>query len=154
MAASAGITAFVDQLVALFNERSMDLPDGVFTRHTQFLLNGVPFEAMLGRAPGDPLVLMLTRGPAGYRFTAKAVQHAVPDAVLQRGELDESTAAGEGGAQIVRGQCWLSGRTRGDDVPVEMNVDVEMRLRGGAIERVEAQLDPALVARLRAARLR
>jgi hypothetical protein len=150
MAASPDITAFVDQLIALFNERSMDLPDGCFTRHTQFLLNGEAFEEMLGRSANDPLVLMLARGPAGYRFTAKAVQHAVPDAVLQRGELHEST---ENGAQVVRAECWLSGRTRGDNAPVEMIAAIEMRVSGRAIERVNVELDPALVSRLRAARL-
>ena len=151
MAASPGITAVIDQLVALFNQRSMDLPEGCFTRQTQFLLNGVPFEESLGRPPGDPLVLMLARGPAGYRFTAKAVQHAVPDAVLERGELNETS---EGDEQIVRGQCWLSGRTRGDSEPLEMIVEVEMHFRGGTIARVNAQLEPALVGRLSAARKR
>jgi hypothetical protein len=106
---------------------------------------------MLGRSPGDPLVLMLTRGPAGYRFTAKALQHAVPDAVLERGELHEDVA---GDVQNVRMQCWLSGRTRGDSAPVEMIANLEMRIRNGAIERVDAQLDPELVRRLREARLR
>ena len=151
MAASPVITAVIDQLVALFNQRSMDLPEGCFTRQTQFLLNGVPFEEMLGRSPGDPLVLMLARGPAGYRFTAKAVQHAVPDAILERGELNETSEDDE---QVVRGQCWLSGRTRGDNQPLEMIAEVEMRFRGGAIARVNAQLEPALVSRLSAARRR
>ena len=91
MAPDAALTTIVDRLIDLFNRQSLDLPDGLFTRHTQFRLNGVPFEDMLGRSPGDPLVLMLARGPAGYRFAAKAVQHAVSDARLQRGELSEST---------------------------------------------------------------
>ena len=65
MAASEAVTTLVDRLVDLFNERSMDLPDGYFTRHTRLLLNGVAFEEMLGRAPNDPLVLMIARGAAG-----------------------------------------------------------------------------------------
>ena len=80
----------VDELITLFNRHSMDLPDGFFSRQTQFVLNGIPFEERMGRSPNDPLVLMLTRGPAGYRFAAKAVQHAVPDAALQRGELSRT----------------------------------------------------------------
>src|SRR5687768_3335248 len=151
MAASEVMTALVDQLIDLFNHRSLDLPDGYFTRHTQFLLNGVPFEAMLGRSPDDPLILMLTRGPAGYRFTAKAVQHAVPDAQLLRGDIDES--AGDGGP-VVRGQCWLSGHMRGVGEPVDALVGVEMHFRGGTIARVNATLDEAAIARLQAARLR
>ena len=150
MAASAAVTAFVDQLVDLFNKRSMDLPGGYFTRHTQFLLNGVPFETMLGRSATDPLILMLTRGPAGYRFTAKALQHAIPDATLQRGELQETA---EGDVQVVRGQCWLSGHLRGGEA-VEVLVDVEMQFRGGALHRANASVDPPQVQRIHEARLR
>jgi hypothetical protein len=151
MAASATVTTFLDQLIELFNRRSPDLPDGYFTRHTQFSLNGVPFEEMLGRSPNDPLVLMLTRGAAGYRFTAKALQHAVPDATLQRGELHESEAHG---ATIVRGQCWLSGRLRGTGESIELLVDVEMRFRGSVVERANVSVDPEQLTRLHAARLR
>src|SRR5688500_16802402 len=132
MAASEVMTALVDQLIDLFNHRSLDLPDGYFTRHTQFLLNDVPFEAMLGRSPDDPLILMLTRGPAGYRFTAKALQHAVPDATLQRGDIDETA---RDGGHIVRGQCWLSGHMRGAGEPVEVLVGIEIEFRGKTIAR-------------------
>jgi hypothetical protein len=145
------LTAFVDQLIDLFNRRSMDLPDGYFTRHTQFVLNGVAFEEMLGRSATDPLILMLARGPAGYRFTTKALQHAVPDAALQRGELVDKT---EGEIRTVQGQCWLSGHTRGDGLAVDVVADIELRFRAGTIERVHATLDPALVKQLHDARLR
>jgi hypothetical protein len=151
MAAGSDLTGFVDQLVRLFNQRSMDLPDGFFTRNTQFAVNGVPFEEMLGRSSSDPLVRMLTRGPAGYRFTAKAVQHAVPDATLQRGELEETT---DGPAQILKGQCWLSGHYRGTGDPVELLIDIEFRLNAGIIERADAVVDPVLLQQLQAARLR
>ena len=151
MAASEGMTALVDQLIDLFNARSMDLPDGHFTRQTRFVLNGVPFEEMLGRSPGDPLILMLTRGPAGYRFTAKALQHALPDARLQRGDVEES---GEAGATLVKGQCWLSGHMRGAGEPVDVVVDVELRFRNGSIERIDATLDPSAADRIQQARLR
>jgi hypothetical protein len=150
MAASAVLTAFVDQLIDLFNRRSPDLPDGYFTRHTQFSLNEVPFEEMLGRSPTDPLVLMLTRGAAGYRFTAKALQHAIPDATLQRGELHEID---EQDTRIVRGQCWVSGRLRTGE-PIELLVDVELRFRGSVVERANVAVDQAQLARLHAARLR
>jgi hypothetical protein len=151
MAAGSGLTGFVDQLVRLFNQRSMDLPDGFFTRNTQFAVNGVPFEEMLGRSSGDPLVRMLTRGPAGYRFTAKAVQHAVPDATLQRGELEETS---DGAAHFLKGQCWLSGHYRGTGDPVELLIDIEFRLNAGVIERANAVVDPVLLQQLQAARLR
>ena len=151
MAAGEAVTTLVDQLIALFNQRSMDLPDGYFTRHTQFRLNGVPFEEMLGRSPEDPLVLMIARGAAGYRFTAKAVQHAVPDARLTRGELAE---AAEGDTRIVTGQCWLSGHYRGTGEPVELLVDVALRITGATLAQADVTIDPALLQRLQEARAR
>ena len=151
MAAGAALTAAVDQLVELFNKRSMDLPDGFFTRKTQFVLNDVPFEHMLGRPPDDPLVLMLARGAAGYRFTAKAVQHAVPDATLQRGELEETS---EGDVQVLSGQCWLSGHFRGAGELAELLIGVELRLRAGLVLQARASVAPALLEQLQAARLR
>jgi hypothetical protein len=151
MAADQVVTAIVDQLIELFNQRSMDLPDGSLSRNTQFLLNGVPFEEMLGRRPDDPLVLMLTRGPAGYRFTAKAVQHAVPDARLERGELNEST---NGDTRVVTGQCWLSGHYRGTGEPVDLIVDVEMRFRGSALAHANVAVEPARLQKLHESRLR
>jgi hypothetical protein len=151
LAASAALTAFVDQLLELFNKRGLDLPDGYFTRNTRLLLNGVAFEEMLGRSATDPLVLMLTRGPAGYRFTAKALQHAVPDATMQRGELREVHDAD---VQVLTGQCWLSGHLRGSGERAEVLVDIEFRLRGGGIEQASAAIDPALLEQLKAARLR
>jgi hypothetical protein len=150
MAASESVTTLVDELIALFNQRSMDLPDGYFTRHTQFRLNGVPFEEMLGRPPQDPLVLMIARGAAGYRFTAKAVQHAVPDAQLVRGELGLRS---EGDLTVVTGQCWLSGHYRGTGDRVELLVDVELRLSGATLANANVTIDPALVERIQQARM-
>jgi hypothetical protein len=151
MAASAAVTTLVDRLIALFNARSMDLPDGCFTRHTQFALNGVAFEETLGRSSTDPLILMLTRGAAGYRFTAKALQHAVPDATLQRGELVERM---DGDTRVVHGDYWLSGHLRGDGAPVEIVVLVELRFRAETVDRASATVDPAQLEQLRDARLR
>ena len=151
MAAGEAVTTLIDQLITLFNQRSMDLPDGHFTRHTQFRLNGVPFEEMLGRSPQDPLVLMIARGAAGYRFTAKAVQHAVPDAQIARGELHEST---QGDEVLVSGQCWLSGHYRGTGEPVELLVDVEMHFNGTTIAMANVKMDPALLQQLQNARIR
>lgn len=151
MAASARVTSNVDAIVELFNRRRLDLPDGFFNRHTQFLLNGVAFEEMLGRSPSDPLILMLTRGPAGYRFTAKALQHAVPDAAIRRGELEEKQDAGH---LLINGPCWLSGHLRGTGEAVEMVVDVEMRVKDDTVERVNVVMDTDALERLRAARAR
>jgi hypothetical protein len=151
MAAGAGVGGLLDQLIDLFNRRSLDLPDGLFTRHTQFLVNGVAFEETLGRSPTDPLVLMLSRGPAGYRFTVKAVQHAVPDARLQRGEIAETA---QDGANVVVTQCWLSGRLRGSGDPIETVVEVTLRFDGTSVDQAAAVLDSAVLDRLREARLK
>ena len=151
MAAGAGVSGLLDQLIDLFNRRSLDLPDGLFPRHTRLLVNGVAFEETLGRSPSDPLVLMLSRGPAGYRFTAKAVQHAVPDARLQRGEIVETA---QDGANVVVTQCWLSGRLRGSGDPIETVVEVTLRFRGTTVDQASAVLDSAVLDRLREARLK
>jgi len=141
----------LDELIDHFNRRSMDLPDGLFNRHTQFVLNGVPFEARMGRAPNDPLVLMLTRGPAGCRFAAKAIQHAVPDATLQCGELTERQDNGE---MVVVGQAWLSGHLRGTGERVELLMDVELRWSGGTVVRAGVTVAERDLARIAEARLR
>ena len=106
---------------------------------------------MLGRPPGDPLALMLARGPAGYRFTAKALQHAIPDARLQRGELTETQSDDR---RVVSGQCWLSGAFRGTEERADLLIDIALTLRGSSVERADASLDSGSLDRLRDARLR
>ena len=129
----------IDQLIALFNSKSMDLPDGVFDRKTQFVLNGATFESLLSATPNDPLVLMLARGPAGYRFAAKALQHAVPDARLERGE----------------GGVWLSGHLRGSGESINVAVRVTTSLAtAGWVEVAEATVDTPILDKIKEARLR
>ncbi len=138
-----------DELVALFNRRSMDLPDGLFDRHTQLLLNGTPFEEMLGRSPKDPLVLMIARGAAGYRFAMKAVQHAVPDAHIARGALEPTP---EPPGTIVL-PLWLSGHLRGSGQPIETVMRVTVLLTAsGAVAQADLALTAEHVARLSEAR--
>ena len=150
MAANATLIARVTDLVALFNRKSLDLPDGLFDRQTQFLLNGTPFEAMLGRSPSDPLVLMIARGPAGYRFAIKALQHAIPDARVEIGELEDT---GQAEACIV--PLWLSGQLRGTRSPVDVVVRVSVgATEAGSVTRADALIDPAMLEPIREARLR
>src|SRR5687768_16065269 len=99
---SRRLAAAIDQVIAFFNAKKMDLPDGFFDRKTQFVINGAPFETLLGQSPTDPLILMLARGPAGFRFTAKALQHAMPDARIERADIVT------GGLSIVTTQLRLS----------------------------------------------
>ena len=149
MAPDQGLSPRVGELIALFNRKSLDLPDGLFDRHTQFVLNGTPFEAMLGRAATDPLVLMIARGPAGYRFVTKALQHALPDARVERGNLDGVDAA----VQIL--PLWLSGRLRGTSEPLETVLRVGLTCgERGSITRADLAIDHSSLARLSDARLR
>jgi hypothetical protein len=144
------VVALIDELIALFNRRSMDVPERLFSRQTQFVLNGIPFEERLGRSP-DALVLMLARGAAGYRFTVKALQHAVPDATLRRGELQDS---GGDAARTITGQAWLSGHLRETTEPVEILLEVALELTGVTASRISVVVDDTDLARLQAARLR
>ena len=150
MAANATLIARVTDLVALFNRKSLDLPDGLFDRQTQFLLNGTPFEAMLGRSPSDPLVLMIARGPAGYRFAIKALQHAIPDARVEIGEVEDT-----GQAEPCAVPLWLSGQLRGTGSAVDVVVRVSVSATdAGTVTRADALIDPAILEPIREARLR
>jgi hypothetical protein len=142
------LAAALDRLIEYFNARQLDLPDGLFDRKTQFVINGAPFETLLGQPPNDPLVLMLARGPAGFRFTTKTLQHAMPDAKLERGEVKEDP----GGVAV---ELWLSGTLRGSGEPVNSVVSVTLRLAAaGHVEIAEATVVPAVLDQLRQARLR
>ena len=150
MAAVEALTAAIDQLIALFNAKAMDLPDGFFDRKTQFVLNGAAFETLLGQPPTDPLVLMLARGPAGYRFAVKALQHAVPDAKIERGEL-----AHDGDPFKLKTRLWLSGTLRGTGEAVNIVVELTLRLAADAhVEVAETAVDPSVLSKIREARLR
>jgi len=156
---SAVITA-IDQVIAYFNAKKMDLPDGFFDRRTQFVLNGAPFETLLGRSPNDPLILMLARGPAGFRFTAKALQHALPDARIERPSTPltqqvESASLRSGGLATVATQLRLSGTLRGSGEAINAVVSVTLTLTdGGPIQVAEAEIDAATLVKIREARLR
>ncbi len=140
----------IDQLIVLFNKKGMDLPAGLFDRKSQFLLNGAAYETLLGRSATDPLILMLARGPSGYRFIIKALQHAVPDATVERGDLtcDQDTS-------ICRIDLWLSGHARGTGEPIHSLIRFVLAVSpDGCIEKAEAVLDEPALERLREARHR
>jgi hypothetical protein len=148
VASLQSLTADIDRVIAYFNTRTLDLPDGLFDRKTQFVINGAPFETLLGQSPNDPLVLMLARGPAGYRFTTKALQHAIPDAKIERGEI--ITAPGSLAVQL-----WLSGTLRGTAEALNAVVPIILRLAAaGHVEVAEATLDEPILEKIRQARLR
>src|SRR5687768_10487638 len=84
---SSALCDQLDVLIGCFNKRVMDVPDGFFDRNAQFTLNGRTFEAMLGRADDDPLIRMIARGAAGYRFAAKPLLHALETVLVSRLEF-------------------------------------------------------------------
>ena len=149
MGAAESLIASLDQVIEYFNKRKLDLPDDLFDRKTQFLVNGATFESLLSATPNDPLVLMLARGPAGYRFTIKALQHAMPDAKIERGDIntvDPST---------IDTRLWLSGKLRGTAEAVNAIIALRLRLnQAGLIEVADATIDGAELEKIRAARLR
>ena len=148
MATAQALIGSIDRVIDYFNARRMDLPDGFFDRRTQFLINGTPFEALLSTAPNDPLIMMLARGPAGFRFTAKALQHAMPDAKLERGEVT-------GDAVTVTTSVWLSGNLRGTGEAVNVVAAITLRLApAGHVAVAEAVIDPIVLRSIEAARVR
>ncbi len=149
MAATEGLIAAIDRVIEYFNARRMDLPDGFFDRKTQFVINGTAFETLLSTAPNDPLIMMLARGPAGFRFTAKALQHAMPDAKLERGDV---TAAD---TSTITTSVWLSGKLRGSGEAVNALAAITLRLApAGHIEVAAAAIDPEALEKIREARRR
>lgn len=148
MATSQALINSIDRLIEYFNARRMDLPDGFFDRRTQFVINGTPFEMLLSTAPNDPLIMMLARGPAGFRFSAKALQHAMPDAKLERGEVT-------GDASTVTTNVWLSGKLRGTGEAVNVVTAITLRLApAGHVEIAEAGMDPTVLRSIQEARVR
>lgn len=158
MATLEGVTAAIDQVIALFNARKMDLPDGFFDRKTQFLINGAPFETLLGQSQADALILMLTRGPAGFRFTAKALQHAIPDARVDRPSTPpaqhvEPASLRASGPSVVSFELRLSGTLRHTGEAINVTADVTLGLNAaGLVETAAAVMDEAELARIRQAR--
>ena len=148
MATLESLTGAIDQVIAFFNARRMDLPDGFFDRKTQFVINGAPFETLLGQPPNDPLILMLSRGPAGYRFTVTGLQHAVRNAHIDRGDLD---AVGD--PSKVKTQLWLSGQLRDTGEPVNVMIAVTLTLTAaGSVEIASASMDEPTLEKIRQAR--
>ena len=158
MGAAERLIAHVDQVIDYFNRRKLDLPDGFFDRKAQFLINGATFESLLSATPNDPLVMMLARGPAGYRFTVKALQHAMPDA-----KIDPSTRLAPASPDpvslragpAISLQLRLSGTLRGTAEKINAPIDVTLQLTSaGLVESAEATIDPAELQKIREARLR
>ena len=94
---------------------------------------------------------MIARGPAGYRFAVKALQHAVPDARVERGDIEDSGHAG----RSVRGHavgCPGTCEATGQPLDVAALVRVSLGARGSRRVAPRRAVEPAVVAILREAR--
>src|SRR5262245_27108674 len=125
----------LEQLLAYFNRGVLDVPDGLLDRNAVLMLNGVPYETRLGRSPDDPLVRLIARGPAGYRFVAKALLHALERPSAAIGALRVNDAS-------VTGAVLLQGKLRGSAEPFAETVDITMTLTAnGSIQQVDVTLN-------------
>lgn len=136
----------LDNLIVCFNRRVMDVPEGFFDRNAQFTLNGRTFEAMLGRSDDDPLIRMIARGAAGYRFAAKPLLHALETVLVSRLELTAD-------AERCRAVLALRGTLRGSGAVLDELVSVDITLTpAGAVRRADVLIPEAALDRIRAAR--
>ena len=136
----------LDDLIACFNRRVMDVPEGFFDRNAQFRLNGQTFEAMLGRSDDDPLIRMIARGAAGYRFAAKPLLHALETVLVSR--MDFSTEADS--ARVVLA---LRGTLRGSGAVLDEMVTVDLMLTPArTVQRADVMIGERALDRIRAAR--
>ena len=148
MGTAQGVIAHIDQVIDYFNKRRMDLPDAFFERKAQCRLTGETFDSLRSSTPNDPLVMMLARGPAGYRFTAKALQHAIPDAKIERGDLAIET-------HRISTTLSLSGTLRGSGETMNARVSVTLQLTpADQVEIAAAHIDAADLRKIREARMR
>ena len=143
---SSLLLARLDDLIACFNRRVMDVPDGFFDRNSRFTLNGRTFEAMLGRTDDDPLVRMIARGAAGYRFAAKPLLHALETVLVSRMDFNvEDTRA--------RAVVALRGTLRGSGTVLDELVTIDLGLTAsGSVDRADVMIGEGALDRIRAAR--
>ena len=135
-----------DELIGYFNRRVMDVPDGFFDRDARFTLNGVSFETMLGRTDDDPLVRMIARGAAGYRFAAKPLLHALETVLVSRMDFDEEGTR-------ARGRVALRGMLRGSGTVLDEMVSLDLALTDArGVSRVDVLISDAALDKIRTAR--
>ena len=150
---SVATTILLDRLsalVALFDRGSLDLPDGMLTHDTVFSLNGLAYDAALGRPASDPLARLVGRGPGGYRFLLKALRFALPDVRLAIGSLERTSL--DTGCRLA-GDGQLSGTLRGTGEAFTSDVGLTFTFDDiGRLIAIDAELDAAAVARIHAAR--
>jgi hypothetical protein len=143
---SSSLLRRFDELIAYFNRRAMDVPDGFFDHNARFTLNGISFETMLGRSDDDPLVRMIARGAAGYRFAAKPLWHALEAVLVSRTAFEEE-------AGRARGPVALRGMLRGSGAVLDELVSIDLALTAaGGVVRADVLISDAALDKIRTAR--
>jgi hypothetical protein len=149
-ASSTDVLDALEQLVSQFNRGTLDLPDGFLDRNAPLRLNGLAYEETLGRPVDDPLVRLVGRGPSAYRFLAKALRYALPDAVVRLGALERRH---DDAGFTLAGAATLSGTLRTPPSPFSHDAAVRLRFNdAGRLLEIEVTMDEAGVRAIRAAR--
>jgi hypothetical protein len=143
---SPRLLSLIDELIGYFNRRVMDVPDGFFDRNARFTLNGRTFESLLGRTDDDPLIRMIARGAAGYRFAAKPLLHALDTVLVSRMDFTAD-------AERARTMLALRGTLRGSGTVLDEMVTVDLAITpAGAVQRADVMIAEGALDRIRAAR--
>lgn len=138
-------------LVESFNARSLDVPDGLLDRGCVFRLNGVAYEDTMGRPTSDPIVRLVARGPAAYRFLAQALRYAMPDVTVVIDEVVPDAP----GVPLASTMARVEGTLRGTDTRLRAKAAVALVVNdGGLVQELGAMMNDAHVAAIREARAR
>ena len=140
------LSARLQELIDALNRGRLDVPNGLLDRDATYALNGRPYEALLGRDPNDPLIRLIARGPAGYRFAAQALIRALGNPVL-------AVKYWEGAPPVFGVDCRLSGSLRGSSDVVDCPVLIRLTTTlSGAVTTADVTIDAAVIAKLDRAR--
>lgn len=140
------LRARVVALLELLSQGRLDVPDGLLDRQATWSVNGQAYEARLGRTADDPLVRLIARGPAGYRFAAQALIRALGKPAVAIERWDD-----EPGRVTVAGR--LRGTLRGSSDAVDCPVTIRLAAAGPAgITAADVMIDSNVLARLDEAR--
>jgi hypothetical protein len=142
------------ELTALFNQQSADLPNRLLHDDCVFRLNGRAYHEQLGRPASDPLVRLIGRGPAGYRFLLTRLRYAMAHPRLA---LDEATMQEQEypDGRIVNARGTLIGTLRAQEGSVSLPCAVSVRASAdGWVHELAVLIGDADVERIMAARYR
>ena len=136
-------------LVGAFNAHSLDVPEGLLDRGCVFRLNGVAYEDTMGRPVTDPIVRLIARGPAAYRFLAQALRYAMPDATVEI----EDVVPNDGQVPLASTMATLAGTLRGTTTPFRAKIAVALVIgESRLVLELAAMMPEEQIAALREAR--